>query len=101
MVQGRIRPEPHERLNKALTFSQLASTKEAPCRGVEKLASRRAHNPKTVGSSPTPATNKFKGLDQKSDPFLVSKWPLDWYQDTNLVSIISGYFCYNCEISRL
>ena len=24
-------------------------------RGVEKLASRRAHNPKVVGSSPTPA----------------------------------------------
>jgi hypothetical protein len=26
--------------------------------GVEQLAARRAHNPKVVGSSPTPATNK-------------------------------------------
>ena len=33
----------------------------------------RTHNPKTVGSSPTRATNKFMGLDQKSDPFLVSE----------------------------
>ncbi len=73
MVQGWIRPEPHERLNKALTLLPFASTKKAPCRGVEKLASRRAHNPKTVGSSPTPATNKFKGLDQKSNPFLVAE----------------------------
>ncbi len=27
-------------------------------RGVEQLAARRAHNPKVVGSSPTPATTK-------------------------------------------
>ncbi len=27
------------------------------CRGVEQLAARRAHNPKVVGSNPTPATN--------------------------------------------
>ena len=27
-------------------------------RGVEKLVSRRAHNPKVVGSSPTPATSE-------------------------------------------
>ena len=28
-------------------------------RGVEQLAARRAHNPKVVGSSPAPATNKI------------------------------------------
>ena len=27
-------------------------------RGMEQLAARRAHNPKVVGSSPTPATKK-------------------------------------------
>ena len=27
-------------------------------RGVEQLVARRAHNPKVVGSSPTPATTK-------------------------------------------
>ena len=27
-------------------------------RGVEQLVARRAHNPKVVGSSPTPATKK-------------------------------------------
>ena len=27
-------------------------------RGVEQLVARRAHNPKVVGSSPAPATNK-------------------------------------------
>ena len=29
-----------------------------PHRGVEQLVARRAHNPKVVGSSPTPATTK-------------------------------------------
>ena len=29
-----------------------------PHRGVEQLVARRAHNPKVVGSSPTPATKK-------------------------------------------
>ena len=29
-------------------------------RGVEQLVARRAHNPKVVGSSPTPATTKSK-----------------------------------------
>ena len=28
-------------------------------RGMEQLAARRAHNPKVVGSSPTPATKNF------------------------------------------
>ena len=31
-------------------------------RGVEKLASRRAHNPKVVGSNPTPAIFYFAGV---------------------------------------
>ena len=31
-------------------------------RGVEKLVSRRAHNPKAAGSSPAPATTKRAGL---------------------------------------
>ena len=30
---------------------------DIPDRGVEQLVARRAHNPKVVGSSPTPATN--------------------------------------------
>ena len=32
--------------------------KSEPHRGVEQLVARRAHNPKVVGSSPTPATKK-------------------------------------------
>ena len=34
------------------------------CRGMEQLAARRAHNPKVVGSSPTPATSNTKHLAQ-------------------------------------
>ena len=33
-------------------------TESEPHRGVEQLVARRAHNPKVVGSSPTPATKK-------------------------------------------
>ena len=29
----------------------------------------QAHNPKVVGSNPTPATNKIKGVGRNSDPF--------------------------------
>lgn len=29
---------------------------------MEQLVARRAHNPKVVGSSPTPATNNLKSL---------------------------------------
>ncbi len=32
-------------------------------RGVEQLVARRAHNPKVVGSSPTPATTKGVACD--------------------------------------
>jgi hypothetical protein len=38
------------------------------CRGVEQLAARRAHNPKVVGSSPTPAT---KQKDNKANHLAV------------------------------
>ena len=39
-------------------------------RGVEQLAARRAHNPKVVGSSPTPATKLWPlGQAVKTPPF--------------------------------
>ena len=31
--------------------------------GWSSLAARRAHNPKVVGSNPTPATNKYETLE--------------------------------------
>ncbi len=39
-------------------------------RGVEQLVARRAHNPKVVGSSPTPATNQIPEF--KDSGFLIS-----------------------------
>ena len=35
------------------------SREQKKYRGIEQLAARRAHNPKVVGSSPTPATKNF------------------------------------------
>ena len=46
-----------------------------PHRGVEQLVARRAHNPKVVGSSPTPATTSKdkKGLvHEVCWPFCIS-----------------------------
>ena len=42
----------------ALDFMPQHIAKSEPHRGVEQLVARRAHNPKVVGSSPTPATKK-------------------------------------------
>ena len=39
-----------------LIFRIAYPTFVIPYRGVEQLVARRAHNPKVVGSSPTPAT---------------------------------------------
>ena len=51
-----------------------------PHRGVEQLVARRAHNPKVVGSSPTPATKKEQSemvalflLPSLSPPPLIGK----------------------------
>ena len=41
--------------NQAVGENNTVKTKY---RGVEQLVARRAHNPKVVGSSPTPATKK-------------------------------------------
>ncbi len=47
----------------SLTGGQNGSILNAQHRGVEQLVARRAHNPKVVGSSPTPATKtKCPGL---------------------------------------
>ena len=35
-------------------------------RGVEQLVARRAHNPKVVGSNPTPASNLFCSVIYKN-----------------------------------
>ena len=39
-------------------FAVLFAEAAGGHRGVEQLVARRAHNPKVVGSSPTPATTK-------------------------------------------
>jgi hypothetical protein len=41
-----------------LGFMAWHIAESEPHRGVEQLVARRAHNPKVVGSSPTPATKK-------------------------------------------
>ena len=38
-----------------------------PCRGMEQLVARRAHNPKVVGSNPSPATKRNEG--SYTEPF--------------------------------
>ena len=39
-------------------MSPSCLVKQINCRGMEQSVARRAHNPKVVGSSPTPATIK-------------------------------------------
>ena len=43
-----------------MAFCELEKTIIKIYRGVEQLVARRAHNPKVVGSSPTPATKQFE-----------------------------------------
>mgnify|MGYP006943668581 FL=1 len=41
------------------------------------MVARWAHNPKAVGSNPTPATNKIKGLDKNLNPLIFSTLPIN------------------------
>ena len=52
-----------------------------PHRGVEQLVARRAHNPKVVGSSPTPATTKTEE-SAEADSFVFT--PLKLHQKHKL-----------------
>ena len=61
----------------ALEFMTQHLAKSEPHRGVEQLVARRAHNPKVVGSSPTPATTKEQSEMVAlffSSPFKVSAY---------------------------
>ncbi len=49
--------------------------------GWSSLVARWAHNPKVVGSNPTPATNKIKDLRQRKSFFYAQKGRFD----TNLI----------------
>ena len=64
----------------ALEFMPQHRAKSEPHRGVEQLVARRAHNPKVVGSSPTPATKKKKESAQAgSFTFTTLKYSVYWH----------------------
>ncbi len=62
-------------------------------RGVEQLVARRAHNPKVVGSSPSPATKSVTVVDTISTTvifYLFPFWECSW-KETGDNPNISGH----------
>ncbi len=55
--------------------------------GWSSLVARRAHNPKVVGSNPTPATN-----DRPS--FLLEKWGFLFCREVESGTVYSSLICY-------
>ena len=73
-------------------------------RGMEQLVARRAHNPKVVGSSPSPATMKetsFVYQDKRGFMFLGVNWPSIYENtaETGLGTVVrlyqSLFFCFS------
>ena len=56
------------------------------CRGMEQSVARRAHNPKVVGSSPTPATTEKSVCNRRSFVY-TSKLPFFVPQISNKTKI--------------
>ncbi len=62
------------------------------------VEARRAHNPKVVGSNPTPATNERK--EQSSDHRVRSAFPIQGEREGDLRVLLKG-FILNAKVEGL